>query len=290
MSIETHLARIVPVILAMVPAPCAVALGGAHAKGIADAQSDLDLYVFAESWPAADARDAAVAEALPEAGGLRSWSGGVVQAGTDFTLDGLPVEIWFRHIAPVRDAVIASVAGEVRREFVTWTPNGFYRHCTLSDLASLKPLHDAGRVLSPLLETLSHYPPALKAALVGEGLASLRFWRDNMHLDTALVRSDAFYLQSIMQQIATDLLQALFALNETYYPGDKKMAALVRKLPAVPADFAARFDYALLGTGVRTQEDWRARFAGLFALGAEIEALAGEGLREAVAHTHKRVG
>lgn len=281
MSIESHLARIVPAIAAMLPEPCAIALGGAHAKGVADALSDLDLYVFCDGWPASEVREAAFASALPAASGLRSWSGGVTQAGTDFTLDGLPVEIWFRQIAPVRDAVIAAVAGEVRREFVTWTPNGYYRHCILSDLASLRPLHDTGHILSPLIETLGRFPAALRSALVAEGLASLRFWQGNMHLETALQRSDGFYLQSMLHQMATDLLQALFAINDTYYPGDKKMAAQLGKLPRVPADFTERFEHALFGSGARTQSAWRARFDDLFALGAEIEALDGQRVREA---------
>lgn len=249
--------------------PCAVALGGSLAKGVADAQSDLDIYVFAQSWLPDGARTAVIQQALGPVTRLRSWSAPPEQAGTDFAVQEQEVEIWLRQLGPIADIVERSVRGEVVRRYVRWTPNGFYEHAALADLTSLKVIADPHGLLSPLLDQLQSYPHALRRSLIEHGLASARFWRGNFHLETALARADGYYLQSIAQQIAADLVQALFAANETYFPGDKKLHVHLGKLAWHPDGFETRLDGALLG-----QAGWRARFDDLFGLADEIEARA----------------
>ena len=251
--------------------PCAIALGGSHAKGVADAQSDIDIYVFAESWLPDAERVALLLQLLPNAAAARSWSAPPEQAGTDFSLDGQEIEIWFRQLAPIAGVIERSVAGEAVRRYVTWTPNGYYEHCALADLTSLRVLADPEAVLTPLLERIAVYPPALRTALIRHGLVSAGFWRNNFHLETALARADGYYLQSIAQQIVTDLIQALFAINRAHFPGDKKLSTHVGKLADVPEDFMARVEAVLGGEG--SSAAWRARFAELYRLVDEVTTL-----------------
>lgn len=254
--------------------PCAIALGGSHAKGVADAQSDIDIYVFAESWLPDAERTAKLQALMPGVVEARSWSAMPEQGGTDFSINGTEVEIWFRQLGPIAGIIERSVAGEAVRRYVTWTPNGYSEHCALADLTSLKVIADPHALLTPLLDRIAVYPPALRATLIRQGLASAGFWRDNFHLETALARADGYYLQSIAHQIVTDLIQALFAVNRVHFPGDKKMATHIGKLSAVPEDFMVRADGVLGGNGARDKAAWRARFAELYALADEVAALA----------------
>ena len=45
---DTKIAELVEYLKGTVEGKCAIALAGAHAKGAADASSDIDIYVFAE--------------------------------------------------------------------------------------------------------------------------------------------------------------------------------------------------------------------------------------------------
>ena len=257
---------VAPAARALARGACAVALGGSLAKGVADAHSDLDIYVFAEAWLNDGERDAMIARLLPAATSIRSW-GRDDQAGTDFVADGRPVEIWLRALGPLRRAVDNALAGTVVRTHVTWTPNGYYEHCALADLATLRPLSDEAGLLAPLLADVSTYPPALRAVLLAEGLRSVRFWRGNFHLETALLRDDAYYLQSILQQIGADLVQALFALNRTYFPGDKKLGRYLAAFPLPAAGLAETLSLVVAGGA-----PWRARFDAAFRLADAIAA------------------
>ena len=110
--------------------------------------------------------------------------------------------------------------------------------------------------------------------MIADGLRSAGFWIGNFHLETALSRADGFYLQSMMQQIVNDLVHAAFAINEVYFPGDKKMSKQLGKLPRLPAGFQAGLDAALLGRGDASTAAWRERFQIIERLTGELRSLA----------------
>lgn len=125
--------------------PHGSAFGGAHAKGIADAASDLDVYVFAPAIASDDMRTQlahALADSPP-----RSWSvpGAFTQAGADFVYRGQHVEVWLRNNNLIDQTLDECERGVVKQDFVTWTVMGFYNHCALSDLAHMLVFNDADR-------------------------------------------------------------------------------------------------------------------------------------------------
>jgi hypothetical protein len=213
-----------------------IALGGAHAKGVADAESDLDLYLFAREVLPAEQR-----ERLCQAWGMGiqsvvSWGapGAFVQGGTDFDVGGLKVECWLRNVDYVDEIVDECQRGIVRKEFVTWTVMGFYRHCTLSDLHNMHPLEDPEGVLARWKAAVSVYPPKLRATILETHLRAAQFWPDNFHYRTAVERKDVIYTTGIVQQVVHNLIQVLFALNRVYFPGDKKLALALEHLEVKP--------------------------------------------------------
>lgn len=244
-----------------------IGLGGAHAKGEADALSDLDFYVFGPDLPPVTRLRDALAALLPDLSGLKTWSGSG-EAGIDFTLDGLLVEIWFRDSGAVRAAVEAALQGGFDKQDRLWTPNGFYPSTVLADLTGMDILSSADPGFLRLLERIAVYPEPLRQKVFAAGLAAQDFWQGNMHLETALARADAYYLQSIHHQVRNGLIQSAFALNGRYFGGDKKMERALAGLARLPAGFVAAI---LPEHSPRNGADWRGAFAALFA--------AGEGLR-----------
>ena len=266
--------RLLPLAAAFTTGPAAIALAGAHAKGVADAQSDLDIYVFAEDWLDNDARRELTRQAVPEAEGLRCWAALPALAGTDFKVGTQEVEMSMHALGPLRETVARALDGEVERRYETWTPNGYYSDCELADVANVVVLADPAGLLAPLVEVVRSYPPELRQRLIADGLRSAGFWIGNFHLETALSRADGFYLQSMMQQIVNDLVHAAFAINEVYFPGDKKMSKQLGKLPRLPAGFQAGLDAALLGRGDASTAAWRERFQIIERLTGELRSLA----------------
>lgn len=226
---------------------CGIALGGAHAKGVADPQSDLDLYLFAKGVLPGSER----ARLCEQFGGIESVTGWdeappFVQGGTDFYYKGIKVECWLRNSDYVANVIAECQAGTVRHSLVTWTVMGFYNYCTLSDLNAMAPVDDPVGLLARWKAEVSAYPPKLREAIICTFLRAARFWPENFHYRTAVERGDAIYVAGIVQQVVHNLIQVAFALNRVYFPGDKKLAAALDHLPILPERFAERVQWLLM--------------------------------------------
>ena len=267
--------RLVPLVRRYARGPCGVALGGAHAKGVADGDSDLDLYVFADAIEPGDTRaaltwawDAAVRDVV-------CWGGDEAfnEAGTDFYLGALKVECWLRNCASIERSLAEARQGLVRRHLVTWTTTGFYNHCCLADLAHMVVVHDPSGVLNVWQRGLGRYPEPLRRAIIGEHLDAARFWPAIFHYRSAIERLDVIYTTGIVQQVVHNLVQVLFAANRTYFAGDKKLAAALDRLPTVPVGFAARVNQLLYPGAPATLDRLRQQQAELQSMLAEVEAV-----------------
>ncbi|MCD6285095.1 MAG: DUF4037 domain-containing protein [Anaerolineae bacterium] len=229
-----------------------IAVGGAHAKGAEDAESDLDIYLFSEDALPSAERESRVLELCPGAQHIVSWGDGCpfAQYGTDFDYRGLRVECWLRNTELIERAIVESQAGLVRREWVTWTTTGFYNHCALSDVNVMIPIDDPDGILARWKSVVATYPPKLRESIVHTHLQAARFWPSNFHYSSAVERQDVIYTTGIVQQVVHNLIQVLFAINDTYFPGDKKLASALAHLDRVPGNLAARIE-ALIFPGER---------------------------------------
>ena len=200
-------------------------MGGAHAKGVDDAESDIDLYVFGRQALSGEERTrlceqpGCSVESVVSWGDTREFS----QAGTDFRFRGRKIECWLRSIEYVSNIVAECKAGVVRHDFVTWTVMGFYNYCTLSDLNEMIPVDDPYGILARWKSEVSEYPWRLREAIIGGHMRAAKFWPDNFHYKSAIERRDVIYVTGIVQQVIANLIQVVFALNQAYFPGEKKL-------------------------------------------------------------------
>jgi len=243
-DIQSAIDLLLPLLRRFARSAYGIALGGAHAKGMADPASDIDLYLFANVVLPNDLRATLAAEHDPRIHDVYTWGGQAPfeQAGTDFMLEGIKVEIWLRAAHLVTDAINEAEAGVVNREFVTWTTTGFYNHCALADIQAMVVLEDPNGLLAAWKRRVATYPDNLRSAIIAQHLAAARFWPHNFHYATAVERCDLIYTTGIVQQVLHNLIQVLFALNRVYFPGDKKLAQALRKLPSTPDRFAERVE------------------------------------------------
>lgn len=252
-----------------------IALGGAHAKGTVDDESDVDLYLFATDVRPNEERAKLAAAFSPEVEDVVCWDDDTLypQAGTDFRFRGLRIECWLRSAAHIGQAIADAQAGVVRRDLVTWTITGFYNHCCLSDINAMVPLADPTGLLARWKSQVATYPPGLRRSIISQHLAAARFWPHNFHYHSAVARADVIYVTGIVQQVVHNLVQVLFALNETYFPGDKKLGEALAHLPRQPAGLLERVTSLLWPRAPATVAALRRQQDELQALLREVEVL-----------------
>ena len=206
-----------------------------HAKGTADAASDLDFYLFSESVVSNDDRTGLTIQFSPEIRQVISWCRTPFNSvGTDFYLGNLKIECWLRNTISIDHALRECVEGIVKRDWVTWTTAGFYNHCVLSDLNNMIPVDDPSGTPARSERKHPHLSPKLRKAIIEQHLGAARFWPWNFHYESAIERQDAIYCTGIVQQVVHNLIQVIFAANGVYFPGDKKLFDAMRHLDRTP--------------------------------------------------------
>ncbi len=278
--------ELVPLVRQLVQADCrahgeyGIALGGAHAKGVDDAESDLDLYLFAPRVLTVAERARACQAFSADVSEVVCWGEDepFVQGGADFLYRGRKVECWLRNTEYIAGSVAECQAGVIHHDLVTWTVMGFYNYCALSDLAHMLPVDDPGGMLARWKDDVGHYPPKLRQAIIERYLGAARFWPHNFHYKSAVERCDSIYTVGIVQQVVHNLIQVLFAVNETYFPGDKKLDIALDHLAATPENFAQRVKWLLCPGSPLDRPMLAKQREELGRLLAEVEALIPAGL------------
>ena len=234
---EQKILALVELLKETVEGKCAIALAGAHAKGAADASSDIDLYIFAERpkpWAERKALIASVAdpETTPWVGesfDVAPWGGEM-----DFMYQGTPVEAVGRTLTRMDQVVEDSLKGRYEIIPATWTSNGYYTFIYLCELSFLKPVWDPDGVLAAYQAKVAAYPAPLRRAIMTDFLSRAGTWMGNFHYESAVKRKDVLFTAPIVLHTVLDMVQVVFALNRAYFTGDKKLEATLAKLPICP--------------------------------------------------------
>jgi hypothetical protein len=273
---EKIVERLLPLLRRFCVGDYGIALGGSYAKGTGDAQSDVDIYLFAHRVLPGCERSAIIEQAPLELGPVHTWGedgDDWREGGTDFWVAGRKVECWLRNAGRVDATLQASVEGRIARDCVVWTVMGFYSYVLLSDLRVMRIIEDPCGILAGWKARIAEYPAALREAILAQYLAEARFWPDNFHYKTAVERGDILYTSGIVQQVVYALIQVVYALNRVYFPGEKMVAATLAKLPIQPADFAGRIRALVYPGDAGTVADLRAQQGALAALVGEVAQL-----------------
>lgn len=242
--------ELLPLLRRFCISPCGIALGGSHAKGSGDALSDIDVYLFAPRVLPGARRIELVTGALGDASEVVSWGRDepFVQGGTDFLYRDVRVECWLRNPEQVESTIESCKRGVIQREHSAWAVMGFFNYVVLADVQTMQILADPNGMLASWKAEVSTFPEALRQAIMDQFITEAAFWPENPHYGSAVERSDLIYTSAIVQQTLHALIQVAFALNREYFPGEKRLAEALEKLPVRPRAFSARL-HALLRSG-----------------------------------------
>ncbi len=235
-EISSIISELIPIYRKMIRGEFAIALAGAHAKGMADADSDLDIFVYAEEFAPypvrkdivekiSDDDQVYVSEDIDKA----PWGGSI-----DFTYKSIRIETNVKKIGTVDKIIDECLRGNIRIYPASWTLNGYYDFIHLSEVDFIVPLEDDFNVIHDWKQKTKEYPINLKRAIIEEFWWKSRQWIDNFHYMSAINRLDFIYTSGIVQQTFQNVIQVLFALNEKYFPGDKKIEKQLKSLRFCP--------------------------------------------------------
>lgn len=227
---------------------CAIALAGAHAKGTADASSDIDFYIFAEQAKPFEERKRLIRSAADA--GTEPWVDVSFDAtpwgGTmDFMYKGTPVETTARTLSRMDRAVEDCLNGKFEIIPATWTSNGYYTFIYLCELSFIKPVWDPDGILSAYQEKTAVYPPALRRSIIQTFMGRANTWIDSFHYESAVGRADILFIAPVVLHTVMDMIQVIFALNRVYFTGDKKLEAALSKMEYCPAALLANLAFLM---------------------------------------------
>lgn len=226
--------------LAAAPGVVAVVLGGSHASGRAQASSDVDLALLYEEARPPDLEAVRAAAALASEDGtptvtqLYAW-GPWVNGGAWIRTPAGKVDLLYRNVDQVRRTIERARRGVVERDYDQQPAFGFSSVIYLAEAAASVALHDPEGVVAALAAEVADYPAALRASLVEGSLASAEFTLANAPAFAR--RGDVLGTVGCLARACAYLVQALFAIHRSYFPGDKAVPALLPTFPRAPAGF-----------------------------------------------------
>lgn len=237
--------------LSAVPGVVAIVLGGSYAEGTQTATSDMDIGLYYRPGAPFDlaairAAAEAVATQPPTVTEFYAW-GPWVNGGAWIQTAAGKVDFLYRNLDQVEQTIQEAQAGIMRHDFDQQPTFGFYSVMYLAETRICRPLYDPDGVIARLKESVAVYPPALKRKAIADSLWAVEFTL--LHADGYAAKGDVYNTVGCLTRSATNLAQALFALNETYFLTDKRALRTIGTFALQPQDYGARLNAILACPG-----------------------------------------
>lgn len=229
--IQAVIDECLPKLKALGTGRCAVTIGGSHGKGTFDERSDLDFRVFCDGI----------------VGSHRYWETEEWRAFAQIVDRERQQEInidycWVRTIGEIESELYAWLSGKVMPVEKVWTLWGYH---LLTDIVNQMIIEDPSGIVAGWQARLSSYPSALQRALIDKHMGSLNYWRTDYHYRNKVDRRDPIFLAGISSRLVHDMIQVLFAINNTYYVGDGNNLHYIEQFAVQPKEFAGRVETIL---------------------------------------------
>ena len=256
----------------------AVVLGGSYASRTHHAASDLDIgiyYTEDEPFPIDEIKKAAheFSDASPAiVTGFYEWGAWVNGGAWLHTTHG-KVDFLYRNLDHVRRTIEEACRGITQHDYDQQPTFGFYSVMYLAETNICLPLYDPQGMVTQLKEQVKKYPPALKTSIVKGSLWLAEF--SLLYARDFAAKGDVYNTVGCITRVASNLTQALFALNERYYIRDKQVMETISTFAVKPVNYAARLN-AILACPGGGPETLQASVEALRTLWQEAAALAGE--------------
>jgi len=235
----------------------AIVLGGSYASGTPRPDSDIDIGLYYdENQPLDICHVRSIASRINDApqptvtdlGGWGTW----VNGGAWLTIGGQRVDLLYRNIDFVSTTIDDCNAGHIRSDYWQQPAYGFHSFMYCTETAICRPLYDPDHVIERLKAKVAHYSPHLRQAILKNFLWSARFTLDNTSKPAS--RGEIYIVTGCLARAIHCLVQVLYAINETYYLSEKKLAADLCSFSLQPENFFERISTLLGATGTTSAQ------------------------------------
>lgn len=229
-----------------------IALGGSHATGRANTNSDIDLGLYYyENEPFSIKAIKEIAEQhskdqSPVVVGFYEW-GPWVNGGAWINTEAGKVDLLYRNINQIENTIADAKTGKWENHYEQQPPFGFTSITYLAECATAVPLFDPGDLLGNLKESTRYYPKSLKENIVNATLWSAEFTL--VQADGFVSPKDMYNTLGCFTRSLKNITEALFAINEMYPIGDKLAVKLLSQSRIVPDNLEEKVN-AVLTTDV----------------------------------------
>ena len=243
--------------LCLIPGMVAVVLGGSYARGTYHPHSDLDVglyYSETNPFSVAEIRRVAAdfsAGQIPVVTDFYEW-GPWVNGGAWIQTRVGKLDFLYRNLDQVQRVIQEARKGISRHDYDQQPTYGFRSVVYLAETHICVPLYDPSAVIAQIKRDVAVYPQALKQNIIADSL-----WNSEFTLLFArnfASAGDVYNTAGCVTRIANYLIQALFALNETYFINDKGAMEAIERLPTHPPNFSAGINRILARPGETVEE------------------------------------
>ncbi|HEX6477686.1 MAG TPA: nucleotidyltransferase domain-containing protein [Ktedonobacteraceae bacterium] len=226
----------------------AIVLGGSWAYGAQRPDSDIDLGLYYQQAVPLDLGHIhKIASKLndfadPTVSDLGEW-GKWVNGGAWLTIKGQRVDFLYRNIDFVAGILDDCNRGETQFDYYQQPAYGFHSYIYCAEIQLCKILYDPDGVIQSLKTKVVQYPQALKSRIINSFVWNAQFTLENAKKPA--MRGDVYFTAGCITRIASDLVQAIYALNETYFISDKRLGKDIERFSMKPENFRERIDNLL---------------------------------------------
>ncbi len=230
----------------------AIVLGGSYASGTQHEKSDIDLGLYYdEDRPFSIEEIRAIAsevsvEGAPTVTDFYGW-GAWVNGGAWIHTSVGKIDFLYRNLAQVQKTIAEARQGILHHDYDQQPAYGFYSVIYLAETQICVPLYDPESVIAKLKRSVEVYPPLLKERIIADSLWAAEFTL--LHARSFAAQGDIYNTVGCLTRAASNLTQALFALNERYFLRDKKVQETVARFPHLPPGYIQQIDHILACPG-----------------------------------------
>jgi len=192
-------------------------------------EGDIDIFIYCDAIPEFDKRQTVVNQLgdLLQDGEINIFGGGHWGIGDFALING--VETWLMYFT-VNES-LNNVESILNGDYPDKLDNYYYPIGRCAMLKNISILYDKNGFLSSLKERLSIYPDKLGEILIKYHLDELADIED---LERAVTRKDVLFYHFAMDIAIDHFLQALFAINKTYFPSRKRTLDFIKSFNVQP--------------------------------------------------------
>lgn len=236
----------------------AVVLGGSHAVGMANEDSDLDIGIYySQESPFSIEEVRRVAEKYsvaekPTVTGYYEWGPWVNGGAWISTAEG-DVDFLYKNIDQIRKTIADAGNGIWENSYDQQPPYGFSSIIYMAETENCRILHDPESVVLGLKESIRPYPDKLRQSVIQQSLWSAEFtiWQAGKFAS----KSDIYCTMGCITRAMHAIVSALFAINEIYPMGDKRAIEILSNAGTKPVHFKERVEKILCIEGKKPVEN-----------------------------------